>query len=724
MKNLYLSISLFFLCFAGFSQLSGVKTIPGDYASISAAITALNAAGVGAGGVTFDVAAGYTETATNLMVTATGTSANPIVFQKSGAGADPLITASAGVSTTLDGIIILRGTDYITFDGIDLKDPATNVTATTQMEWGYALLKSSATDGCQNVMITNCTVTLQRIYASAVGIYSANHLTTSTTALVITAASGTNSNNKFYSNTIQNVNTGIYIAGYNDATPYAFYDQNNDIGGSSSGTGNTIQNFGGIAATTSYGVNILYQNGGNISYNSISNMTGGGTVSASIIYGIQYSVSANAAGTVNNNIVMLAQGANASRIYCISSGILGTGNLTVSGNSFIPSFTAGATGNLYCIYVANTMSALTFTGNQFVNCPNLNTTGSVYFISNSTTTQNVTVSNNTMNLVTKPSAGGSVYGYYTVSAPGGGTETISSNTISNIAVTGNTSFYGIYSASTSAAQNKTITFNTVLSVNGGSSPIYGIYCIAGNSVTISGNWVSLLAGGFNATGAGVVYAYYTGSGATVNLAFSGNSATNNSNANTGGNYGIAIAGGTTVNCFRNIIQNMSGSAVASVLYGYYVNSGTNVNLFDNQISNLSASVANNSNAISGIYINGGTNVGVYYNTVYLDATSSGISFGTSGIYSSTTPALDLRNNNIVNVSTPGISGLVYTVAYRRNNTTLTTYSSLSNNNNFYAGTPSGTKLIFYDGTNMIQTLAAYKSFVSTRDQLPLRMTFT
>src|SRR6476660_8937313 len=59
------------------AQLSGTKAIPGDYATIAAAITDLNTAGVGAGGVTFNIAAGYTETAANITVTATGTSANP-----------------------------------------------------------------------------------------------------------------------------------------------------------------------------------------------------------------------------------------------------------------------------------------------------------------------------------------------------------------------------------------------------------------------------------------------------------------------------------------------------------------------------------------------------------------------------------------------------------------------------------------------------------------------
>ena len=42
--------------------LSGIKTIPGDYGSIQSAISALNTNGVSAGGVTFNIAAGYSET--------------------------------------------------------------------------------------------------------------------------------------------------------------------------------------------------------------------------------------------------------------------------------------------------------------------------------------------------------------------------------------------------------------------------------------------------------------------------------------------------------------------------------------------------------------------------------------------------------------------------------------------------------------------------------------
>lgn len=711
MKKLYLVIPLLIICVASFGQLSGIKTIPGDYASISSAITALNTLGVGSGGVTFNVAAGYTETASNLIITATGTLANPIVFQKSGAGADPLITASAGVSLTLDGIIILRGTDYITFNGIDLKDPATNITPTTQMEWGYALLKSSGTDGCQNVLITNCTITLQRIYANSVGIYVANHLTTSTAALTVTALSGANSNNQFYSNTIQNINTGISITGFNDVSPYTYYDQANDVGGLYLYQGNTIQDFGGVAATTSYGVNDIYQNGHNISNNTINNTAGGGIVSASIIYGIQFANSVNAAGAISYNNITLAQGANASRIYCVSSAISGTGTLMMGGDVFSASFAAGASGNLYCIYISSAMSSTSINTCSFSNCPNLNTTGSVYFISNSVATPTVTVTGNSMNTITKPSAGGTVYGYYNATSPASGTETINSNNFSSITVTNATTLYGIFTQAATGGQVKEVYSNTIYGLFGGSVTIYGIYA-SGSICNVYGNIVASNYNGNGAYGAGSIFGFNVSG--TLSASIYSNITYNMGSLNTGPVYGFYIGGGGTLNIYKNSIYSLVGNVANSLVYGCYIASGTTLNLYNNFISNLLAPNATSLNALSGIYINGGTNIGIYYNSIYLTASSTAGTFGTSGIYSSSAPTLDMRNNIVVNVSTPG-SATGYTVAYRRSNTTLTTYSALSNNNNFYSGTPSATNLIFYDGTNMIQTLSAYKSFVAPRD---------
>ena len=89
-------------CIQLFSQvtISGGSTVNGSYPSIANAVIALNGATI-SGPVIVDVAAGHSETAPvgGIILTATGTSANPITIQKSGAGANPLINAYVGVST-------------------------------------------------------------------------------------------------------------------------------------------------------------------------------------------------------------------------------------------------------------------------------------------------------------------------------------------------------------------------------------------------------------------------------------------------------------------------------------------------------------------------------------------------------------------------------------------------------------------------------------------------
>ena len=55
------------------------------------------------------------------------------------------------------------------------------------------------------------------------------------------------------------------------------------------------------------------------------------------------------------------------------------------------------------------------------------------------------------------------------------------------------------------------------------------------------------------------------------------------------------------------------------------------------------------------------------------------------------------------------------MAYRRSGIALDNYGASSNNNDFYAGVPAANRLIFFDGTNSDQTLAAYQARVATRD---------
>lgn len=181
-----------------FAQLTGIKNIPGDYPSLAAAVADLNVAGVGPGGVTFNISAGYTETfasATSGLITATGTASDPIVFQKAGIGANPVVTAPVGLGS-YDYIICVAGGDYITIDGIDIRENITN-TGSGLMEFGFAVLKTSPSNGTQYLMIRNSVITLGNNPGNW-GIFSQNwDYLGMGSALTVTSTSGTNSYNKF-----------------------------------------------------------------------------------------------------------------------------------------------------------------------------------------------------------------------------------------------------------------------------------------------------------------------------------------------------------------------------------------------------------------------------------------------------------------------------------------------------------------------------------------------
>jgi hypothetical protein len=181
--------------------LSGTKTIPGDYASIRLAVIALNTNGVTSPGVTFNIASGYLEninlsTTPIIVNTNTGSASSPIVFQKVAGGVvNPVISAgTGGWGENTNAGITIAGTDYVTIDGIDVQ------AFDNSLEFGYSLLKKSNTapfDGCQNVIIRNCKITLNKTNSYAVGIYTGNHIYTSTNALTITSTTDAHNNCKF-----------------------------------------------------------------------------------------------------------------------------------------------------------------------------------------------------------------------------------------------------------------------------------------------------------------------------------------------------------------------------------------------------------------------------------------------------------------------------------------------------------------------------------------------
>jgi hypothetical protein len=249
--------------------LSGIKTIPGDFANLQTAVDSLNVLGAGTGGVTFQVAAGQifnlTANTFALKITATGTAASPIVFEKTGSGANPLLNVT-GSSGTTDAGVWLSGTDYITFDGIDISNAGTSTN--NYLEYGF-YLAGTATDGCQHITLKNCTVRMVSAYSSAYGIYALS---------TATAAGGKNSFNTIQNVTVKNSIRGIQYTGITGFEDY----------------GNVIQQVKidscGVSGSTMYGINMLYQDSAQVVGSTFSNFIGNSMYALQLNYSGNFSV--------------------------------------------------------------------------------------------------------------------------------------------------------------------------------------------------------------------------------------------------------------------------------------------------------------------------------------------------------------------------------------------------------------------------------------------------
>ncbi|NCA85392.1 MAG: T9SS type A sorting domain-containing protein [Clostridia bacterium] len=475
---------LFALLFSAttFAQLTGIKTIPGDYPTVAAAIADLNTNGAGTGGVTFDVTAGHTETfatAVDGIITASGTEANPIVFQKSGAGNNPLITAGVGTTTNIDGIILITGGDYITFDGIDLMENAANADKTAKMEFGYALLKRSKTapvDGCQYVTIKNCSVALNKGTSTSLtsnGIYSGNHIFNDIQSISFTESSEAVNNCKFYNNTISNVTYGIRILGGNVSLD--LYDQNNEIGVDGE---NTITDF------TYYGINSRYQRNIKVANNTIFT----NALPITTLYGIYTQNTVGGSDVYSNSVTIQPSGGN--------FGFTGI-NLSIG--------EPGDTGNVYnnvvenCISPAST-SYISFTG-----------------ISNGSSGVTLNMYDNTVKNNVMAGTGG----FTGLDSGSPGAMDMYHNTVSNNTKTGTSgTFVGIKAAGsgTSDCHDNFIFSNydcTSAASNQGGT-IYGIQGFNANQLNIYNNMIyDLSANGGNY--AGSAFGVYIQSGTQVNV---------------------------------------------------------------------------------------------------------------------------------------------------------------------------------------------------------------
>lgn len=728
MKKIFSSLSVFLLfmfsTLSANAQLTGTKNIPGDYSTVIAAINDLNAQGVGAGGVTFQVAANYTETFSSIgAINVSGSAANPIIFTKTGVGNNPLITAPTGGGGGTDGIIILEGADYVTFNQIDLQENPLNVGSGAMMEWGYALLKrnsSAPVDGCQNNTIQNCVVTLNKTHTGSIGINIANHTRFSTSALTISDPSDANSFNKVYGNTIQNAYNGVSLLGYNAPAPYSLYDQNNEIGGTTIAAGNLIQNFGGTI-TASAGVSGRYQNNLSVRYNTIN--SGSTATPSGNIYGIFHDTGVNSNFTAANNTITLSQ-LNCSGLFGINwTGITGTGTINISDNVLQNwSFTGSTASNVYFLYNNSAHGGiLNIERNSILNNTNLNTNGEMIGIDISASylaTSVINVDSNTINNFSRAvPRGGTMYGFFDGGASfSGAVENITNNTFSNITNTGNSNVVALQSSngSTVRGPNVNMTGNIVSNVFGGADEYTaGIHfncggtanVVANNTVTnVSGTWAPIYG----------IEISVTSLSAANTRQISGNVVSGITTTIGGQVFGMEISGtaSTNTSIFSNRIYNITANHATGIAHGIKIVSGSATNIYNNFVSDIKAPITSNINAVIGISINAG-NTGCFYNTVFLNASSSSGFFGSSAFFLASSQPIQLRNNIGVNMSTP--SGGARSIALWINGSMNSAYSTSSNNNDFYAGTPSTSNLIYLNGVNLVQTISEFRSIVAPRD---------
>lgn len=767
-NNWLMAIVLLAVVFTGSlkAQLSGTKNIPGDYATLALAITDLNTQGVGAGGVTLNLLSGNPETAPagGYAITASGSLSNPITIQ----GNTNIITANASLTAGAlnDAVFKIIGGDYITVSGFNMQENAAN-TATTaasnnMTEFGVALFYASTTDGAQNITIQTNTITLNRTYQNTFGIYanSTHNATAVTTASTATGALGGNHNLKIYSNDISNVNTGLVVVG---PTAAADYNQGLDIGGTSASSGNIITNFGTTGTFSSFsnvsgtvnGMQIRNTGNYNVSYNSVAS-SNGGTTSGTLngIFMNTYSNTPSIAYTqaINNNTVSLRSAVTAGAMNGINvtaSTSFSTSTLSINNNDFntFGHTVAGASGTI--IFISSTMPVGVFNanGNTFTNI-SVNTTGNTTFISHNfsipATGTSIISNNNIVTAYSKTGAGGTIFLTATNATSGNGSvNNYLNNNFSNITATGATAITGFNNTDGGTGSTKTITGNILNNWTGGTSAINCMNFTYWNGVSsLSNNLISNITGQSNVTGITLgstannatsisvssntlISLSSTGTGAAVTgIACSNTSAQINLNNNfintlssTGASLvsGITVSGSTNTNIFKNKIYDLSNSNTGGSVSGITSSGGTTNNIYNNIIGDLRTPNANGTNPLNGINLTGGTTLNISYNTVYLNAVSTGTLFGSSAISSNATPtSISLRNNIFINNSTP--TGTAVVVAYRRSAAALTNYASSSNSNLLYAGTPSTATAIFYDGTAVQQTLADFKTLVGpTRD---------
>ncbi len=360
MVTVSFALLLCILCaIPGYAQLSGTKTIGGttpDYATVKAAIQALNAQGVAAPGVTFTIRTGtYTEDSL-IIRTNSPSAAAPVVF-KPAAGATVVINVTPP-STTDNYAIKIDSTKYITFDGSNSggtsRDMTINALGTNGQKglWfsgncSYAVVKNLNVNAAKDIATPTSTARcIDFLYLSGTGndadyILVENNLTryAYTGIRIEGVATGDVMESPIVRNNIADsvANAGVYSHYHNNALIY----------------GNNLNVMRGSAATM-YGIYVGTASFKTRVYNNLVHDMNQLSTTTSVTYGIYLSGSSTLCQhMVFNNFVwglnVPATGTGA--IYGIYSGTVNTTIPdTIAFNSVNLSGTGGGIRNSYAFY--------------------------------------------------------------------------------------------------------------------------------------------------------------------------------------------------------------------------------------------------------------------------------------------------------------------------------------------------------------------------------------
>ena len=292
---------------------ANLPTTGSNFNSFTEAINYLNIHGV-SGAVTFNVSSGQIFSEGPQNITASGTAINSIVFQKNGVGANPIFIGINGIGTS-DAIFKLTGSDYITFDGIDVSNNNSATNTNTEMEYGFFLTNASDIDGASNNTIKNLKITLNQNNNSTFAVYQ-------TPAVAPTTISGANNFNQFNNVDVYSSSRGFYLNGNS-----AISDDGTQIINSTIGSLDEFRIGSTTLSNQIFGVQAVNQKNLLISNNSIYGIQGINNVNAI------FTDKVSGTSSINNNKIQKILYSNLSLSGFSATGIRSTFISTGSNNT-------------------------------------------------------------------------------------------------------------------------------------------------------------------------------------------------------------------------------------------------------------------------------------------------------------------------------------------------------------------------------------------------------